>query len=96
MQLVKETIPVRRGLIGYISEEDIKGIEFAFWDNETEFILTQYALAPLILKKGLAAEWNVVVLQEEYLTMWLEANPGEYEIIKVKSQFYVLRDLGKQ
>lgn len=96
MQLVRKTLPVERGLIGYISEEELEGVEYAFWDNETEFILTQYALAPLILKKGLAAEWNIVVLRREYLEMWLEANPGEYEIIEVKGQFHLLRDLGEQ
>lgn len=94
MQLVRDTLPIQRGVVGYISESDLEGVEFAFWDDETEFILTQYALAPLILKKGLAAEWNVVVLREEYLKMWLEQNPGQYEIIKVKGQFSVLRDLG--
>lgn len=93
MQLVRENLPIDRGLVGYISEEDLEGVDFAFWDNETEFILTQYALAPLVLKKGLAAEWNVVVLSNEYLTKWLEANPGEYEIIKVKGRFSVLHDL---
>lgn len=94
MGRVREAIPVDRGVVGYISEEDLDNAEFAFWDNETEFMLTQYALAPLILKKGLASEWNVVVLREEDLKGWLEANPGNYEVIKVKGQFSVLHDLG--
>ena len=94
MQLVREALPLERGVVGYISEEDLEGVEFAFWDNETEFMLTQYALAPLILKKGLASEWNVGVLREEDLKEWLDANPGNYEIIKVKGQFSVLHDLG--
>lgn len=93
MQQVREALPVDRGVVGYISEEDLEGAEFAFWDNETEFMLTQYALAPLILKKGLVSEWNVVVLREEDLKKWLEANPGNYEIIKIKGQFSVLHDL---
>ena len=94
MQLVKEALPLERGVVGYISEENLEGAEFAFWDNETEFILTQYALAPLILKKGLAAEWNVVVLRDKELNQWLEANPGNYELIKVKGLYSVLHVLG--
>lgn len=95
MQLVREALPLERGVVGYISEEDLEGVEFAFWDNETEFMLTQYGLAPLILKKGLAGEWNVVVLKEANLKQWLGTNPGNYELIKVKGRFSVLHDLGK-
>lgn len=67
MILLKESLPVNRGVVGYISEEDVAGLEYAYWDNETEFLLTQYALAPLIIKKGLSAEWNVVVLKNQDL-----------------------------
>ncbi len=93
MQLIREALPMERGVVGYISEEDLEGVEFAFWDNETEFILTQYALAPLIVKKGFAGEWNVVVLKEANLKQWLYANPGNYDLIKIKGRFSILHDL---
>ena len=96
MILLKESLPVNRGVVGYISEEDVAGLEYGYWDNETEFLLTQYALAPLILKKGLSAEWNVVVLKNEDLLKWLTANPGTYEIVKIKSKFHILHNLGNQ
>ncbi len=96
MILLRESLPVDRGVVGYISEEDVAGLEYEYWDNETEFLLTQYALAPLILKKGLSAEWNVVVLKNEDLLKWLAANPGTYEIIKIKSKFHILHNLGNQ
>jgi len=96
MILLGESLPVNRGVVGYISEEDVAGLEYGYWDNETEFLLTQYALAPLISKKGLSAEWNVVVLKNEDLLKWLAANPGTYEIIKIKSKFHILHNLGNQ
>ena len=96
MILLRESLPVNRGVVGYISEEDVAGLKYEYWDNETEFLLTQYALAPLILKKGLSAEWNVVVLKNEDLLKWLAANPGTYEIIKIKSKFHILHNLGNQ
>ena len=96
MILLRESLPVNRGVVGYISEEDVAGLEYEYWDNETEFLLTQYALAPLIFKKGLSAEWNVVVLKNEDLVKWLAANPGTYEIIKIKSKFHILHNLGNQ
>lgn len=94
MQLVREALPIQRGLVGYISEENVENVEFAYWDIETEFLLTQYALAPLIVKKGLAAEWNVVVLKDDDLETWRQSNPGEYEIIKIKGKFSILHNLG--
>ena len=96
MQLVREILPIERGTVGYISQEDVAGSDFEYWDNETEFLLTQYALAPLIVKKGLAAEWNVIVLKNEDLEKWLQMHPGEYEITNLKNQIHVLHDLGKQ
>ena len=96
MILLRESLPVNRGVVGYISEEDVAGLKYEYWDNETEFLLTQYALAPLILKKGLSAEWNVVVLKNEDLLKWLAANPGTYEIIKIKSKFHILHNVGSQ
>lgn len=96
MQLVREILPIERGIVGYISQEDVEGSEFEYWDNETEFLLTQYALAPLIVKKGLAAEWNVIVLKNEDLEKWLQMHPGEYEITNLKNQIHVLHDLGKR
>ena len=96
MQLVREILPIERGVVGYISQEDVEGSEFEYWDNETEFLLTQYALAPLIVKKGLAAEWNVIVLKNEDLEKWLQMHPGEYEITNLKNQIHVLHVLGKR
>lgn len=94
MLLVREEIPISRGVVGYISEENVSGAEYAYWDNETEFLLSQYELAPLILKKGLAAEWNLVILSDLDLQTWMKENPGQYEITHIKSNIYVLQNLG--
>ena len=40
-------IPFERGLVGYISNEDIPGTAFDADDASGEYILTQYAVAPL-------------------------------------------------
>jgi hypothetical protein len=98
MILVKKTLPIQRGVVGYVSEEDVPGADYAFWDTETEFLLTQYALAPLILKKGSIAEWNVVVLNDKNLATWesllQETYPHPYEIINIKSNIRIFHKLG--
>lgn len=94
MQLVREALPIERGVVGYITEEDVEGAEYAYWDIETEFLLTQYALAPLIVQKGAVAEWNVAALTEDDLETWLQAHPGQYEVFKIKGKFNILHAVG--
>ena len=94
MILAKEDLPINRGLVGYISEENVPGAEYEYWDSETEFLLTQYALAPLVLKKGPIAEWNVVVLNDKDLETWLTAYHGQYEITTIKGKVRIFHNLG--
>jgi hypothetical protein len=97
MVLARKALPIKRGVIGYITEQDMPGVENANldidWDTETELFLTQYALAPLIIKKGPVAEWNVVVLDDEDLAIWKKAYSGPYEIINIKGKVHILHRL---
>ena len=54
-----EPIPFERGFVGYLSDEDIPGTTFNSNDAEGEFVLTQYAIAPLIIVRGTNQEWMV-------------------------------------
>ena len=93
MILVKKALPINHGIIGYISEQDVPGVEYGYGDTEAEFLLTQYALAPLILKKGPIAEWNVVVLDNINLATWQKTNTGPYEITTIKGKVRILHRL---
>jgi hypothetical protein len=53
-------IPFERGFVGYISNEDIPGATFDANDTSGEYVLTQYAVAPLILVRGTGQEWNIL------------------------------------
>ena len=93
LEPVRAALPVKRGVIGYIGEWDVLGTSYGVWDQESEYLLTQYALAPLILVKGPAAEWNVAVLERRSLEVWQSAHPGEYEVIPLKHNVYLLHKL---
>ena len=49
--LVQQDLPPA-GVIGYISEQDYPGAPFSPTDQDEEFVLTQYVMAPLILDRG--------------------------------------------
>jgi hypothetical protein len=93
---VRNSLPMQRGVIGYISQWDVPGSDYAVWDQEGEFRLTQYFLAPLILVRGAHAEWNLVLLNEQAFDDWQRANPGEYEIIRLRNGVYLLHVPGQQ
>ena len=89
----KEALPVKRGVIGYVGEWDVPGFPYAYWDQESEFLLSQYALAPLILKKGAAAEWNVAVLDAKAFAAWKRLNQANFQVTDVGHGVYVLHRL---
>ena len=91
----KEALPAR-GIIGYVGEWDVPGIPYAFWDQESEFLLAQYSLAPLILKKGAAAEWNVAVLGPKAFAAWKRLNGDRFQLMDVGHGVYVLHRLKAQ
>jgi hypothetical protein len=76
-----EPIPFERGYVGYLSNEDIPGVTFNSNDAEGEFVLTQYAIAPLILVRGTEQEWVILNLDPETFKKWHEKNQDQFEVI---------------
>jgi hypothetical protein len=51
LKLLEARLPAN-GTIGYLSEQDIPGMAFNPIDQDEEFVMTQYALAPRIIVSG--------------------------------------------
>ncbi|HEY6074559.1 MAG TPA: hypothetical protein VIV15_14515, partial [Anaerolineales bacterium] len=79
LEPVKAPLPFQRGVIGYFGEWDMPGAGYEELDQHAEYLLAQYALAPLILKRGAGAEWNVAVLSPKLMAAFRAAHP-EFEI----------------
>lgn len=77
-----EPIPFERGFVGYLSNKDIPGANFESNDAEGEFVLTQYAIAPLILVRGTEQEWVILNLDPETLKKWREENKDQFEVVR--------------
>jgi hypothetical protein len=95
LEPARRALPIKRGVIGYLGQWDLPEINYDYADQEGEFILTQYALAPLILVRGAQEEWNIAVLNPTAFEAWQESNPGEYEIIEFKYGVYLLHRLNE-
>jgi hypothetical protein len=77
-----EPIPFERGNVGYLSDEDVPGTSFNSNDAEGEFVLTQYAVAPLILVRGTEQDWVILNLDPETLKKWREENQSQFEVVR--------------
>ena len=83
-------------MIGYLGEWDVPGIGYEPNDQHAEYLLAQYALAPLILQRGATAEWNAAVLGPKAFAAFQQAHPGEFEISDLGHNVYILHRRGNQ
>jgi len=88
-------IPFERGFVGYISNEDIPGASFDPNDTSGEYVLTQYAVAPLILVRGADQEWNILNFDRETYQEWIKTNANDFELVESGGGMYLVRKVNK-
>ena len=89
-EAVKARLPFQRGFVGYISDSDVSGASFDPANDEGEYVLTQYAMAPVILIRGTAQEWNIANLSSEAYQIWSARSSGLFEITPLRNGLYLL------
>ena len=87
---LKAALPFERGLVGYISDADVPGISFNAPNDEGEYVLTQYAMAPVIIRRGTVQTWNVANLSGPAYAAWSEDHAADFEITRFGSGIYLL------
>jgi hypothetical protein len=88
-------IPFEHGFVGYISNADIPGASFSPDDIEGEFVLTQYAIAPLILVHGLGQEWDILNLDPQTFEKWRQENADQFEVVRSGGGMYLVHKVTK-
>jgi hypothetical protein len=88
-------IPFKRGLIGYISNEDIPGTNFSPNDASGEYVLTQYAVAPLILVRGADQEWDILNLDTNTYEKWHQAHLNDFEVVDFSGGMHLVHKVNK-
>ncbi|NLF50847.1 MAG: hypothetical protein GX577_06890 [Leptolinea sp.] len=51
MRKIREILP-DHGVIGYLADWDIPNVKYGSSDQEVEFLLAQYTVAPVVLERG--------------------------------------------
>jgi hypothetical protein len=89
-EAVKARLPFERGFIGYISDSDVAGTSFDPANDEGEYVLTQYAMAPVILVRGTTEDWNIANLSTEAYRIWSAGNSGSFDITPLRNGLFLL------
>ena len=92
---LRDLIPLEHGVIGYISDEDIASVESDPSNASGEYVLSQYALSPLILDAGNYHEWNILNLTSDTYEIWNRELGNEYKLVGSGGGFYLVQRLPK-
>jgi hypothetical protein len=90
---LKDHLPFKRGLVGYISDSNIPGYTYNAANDEGEYVLAQYVLAPIIIVRGTGQEWNIGNLDKPAYDIWSKSNQGQFEVIPLKDKLYLIHRL---
>jgi hypothetical protein len=88
---IKEILPFEYGVVGYVGDWDVPGLNYDPANTEAEHILTQYTLTPIVVSRDTSHEWILVNLSEKDFDTWLKVQEGEFEVTKFKYSLYLLR-----
>jgi hypothetical protein len=91
---LKEQLPFRRGVVGYISDSNVPGAIYDSANDQGEYVLTQYVLAPIIIVTGTNQEWNIANLDRAAFDLWEKSNHVKFEVTAFKGGLYLLHRIG--
>ena len=90
VESVRRHIPGDTKVVGYVADWDIPGMGYNLVDQDAEYTLTQYALAPLMVEPGLGHEWIIGNFTGPGFREWLDEQLSSYEIREIGFGIYVI------
>ncbi len=87
---VRNHLPEDITLVGYVADWDIPDSEYNPIDQDAEYVLTQYAMAPIMVQPGLEQEWIIGNFLHPGYEAWLDRSLPSYEIKSLGFGIYVI------
>ena len=92
-QAVKKLLPFKRGVVGYITNSDVPGAKYDPNNEQGEYTLTQYSMAPIILVRGDNEAWTIANLNSKAFQLWSQSNHGAFRVTPLNDNLYLLQRL---
>lgn len=90
MAPLKAALPISRGVVGYVSDSSAACFDCTNQDDQIEYALTQYALAPIIVNKGTNYEWSIGNFGKGTFPAWSQANPTGFDVVHFPYGIYLI------
>ena len=90
MERLKNRLPDDVSMIGYVTDDDLPGIETDPINHDNEYMLSQYSIAPIQVVPGLEAEWILGNFTVPDFQIWLDQSLGEYDIKNLGYGIYLI------
>ena len=90
VQVVLDHVPSDVTSFGYLADWDLPNSGYDLIDQDNEYTLTQYALAPRIVQPGLDHEWIIGNFTDPGFHDWLDQNLGSYKIKEMGFGIYLI------
>lgn len=87
---IRELLPKDVNLVGYVADWDIPDSGYNLIDQDAEYVLTQYALAPIMVQPGLEQEWIIGNFIHPGYEVWLDRSLPSYEIRSLGFGMYLI------
>ena len=87
---IKESLPFTHGIIGYAADWDIPGADYDPADSESEHVLTQFTMTPIVVSRDTSLEWVLVNMNATDFETWIALQEGEYSVTKYKYNLYLV------
>lgn len=86
---LRSDLPEEVHRVGYISNADVLP-KYDPADDETEYVLTQYALAPVVVTRGSQAQWIIVNLKPKDYQAWVASQPSNVRVKEYGPGLYLV------
>jgi hypothetical protein len=91
LQKVRAGLPADVRIVGYVGDWDIlPADEYYYAGEETEYVLTQYALSPVIVQRGDHYEWVIVNMTPKAYDIWLKRQPQNTKVIDYGLRIFLI------
>jgi len=87
---IKEDLPPDNQIIGYVTDWDIPGATYHEASTKTEYVLTQFTMAPIVVSRNTNFEWVLVNTDVDKLNTWIELQSGVYEVTTYGNNLYLV------
>ena len=86
---LRADLPPEVDVVGYVSDWDVLP-EYDYPNNETEYVLTQYTMAPVIVARDSEREWLIVNLSPKDFEAWAATQSPNIKVTKYKLGLYLV------